>query len=99
MLDRVLHHNQPCRTEAQARADVQADRPKFEKTSCSQCGQEFGPGDHGYSHCDGHRRSRRPLGECSYCDKYGGDPMSPRHEASERCEGGKHPHCTCDVCF
>jgi hypothetical protein len=29
--------------------------PKFEKTSCSQCGREFGPGDHGYSHCDQHQ--------------------------------------------
>jgi hypothetical protein len=28
--------------------------PKFEQTSCSQCGREFGPGDHGYSHCADH---------------------------------------------
>lgn len=27
---------------------------KFEKTHCSQCGGEFGPGDHGYSHCSDH---------------------------------------------
>ena len=31
--------------------------PKFYKTYCSQCGQEFGPGDHGYSHCIDHRNS------------------------------------------
>lgn len=29
--------------------------PKFAVTGCSQCGQEFGPGDHGYSHCENHR--------------------------------------------
>jgi hypothetical protein len=28
--------------------------PKFEKTSCSQCGREFGPGDHGFSRCEDH---------------------------------------------
>lgn len=27
---------------------------KFENVSCSQCGREFGPGDHGYSHCADH---------------------------------------------
>jgi hypothetical protein len=28
--------------------------PRFEKTFCSQCGEEFGPGDSGFSHCDQH---------------------------------------------
>ncbi len=32
--------------------------PKFPKTHCSQCGGEFGPGDHGYSHCEDHRADR-----------------------------------------
>lgn len=27
---------------------------KFENVSCSQCGKDFGPGDHGFSHCDSH---------------------------------------------
>ena len=27
---------------------------KFEKTTCSQCGRSFGPGDSGYSHCEDH---------------------------------------------
>jgi len=27
---------------------------KFEKTYCSQCGGEFGPGDSGFSHCADH---------------------------------------------
>ena len=30
-------------------------KPKFEVTHCSQCGQEFGPGDYGFSHCDSHK--------------------------------------------
>lgn len=29
--------------------------PKFEKTFCSQCGGEFGPGENGYSHCSDHK--------------------------------------------
>ena len=28
---------------------------KFNDTYCSQCGQSFGPGNHGYSHCDNHK--------------------------------------------
>ena len=28
--------------------------PKFANVYCSQCGQAFGPGDHGYSHCVDH---------------------------------------------
>ena len=29
-------------------------KPKFEETFCSQCGESFGPGDSGYSHCKDH---------------------------------------------
>lgn len=36
------------------RQQIYASRPKFENVSCSQCGQEFGPGDHGFSHCRNH---------------------------------------------
>lgn len=32
--------------------------PKFEHTYCSQCGREFGPGNHGYSRCDSHAGQR-----------------------------------------
>lgn len=28
--------------------------PKFDKTFCSSCGGEFGPGDSGFSHYDQH---------------------------------------------
>lgn len=29
--------------------------PRFANVSCSQCGQDQGPGDHGFSHCRSHR--------------------------------------------
>lgn len=29
-------------------------QPRFAETFCSQCGQGFGPGEHGFSHCDDH---------------------------------------------
>lgn len=29
---------------------------KFATTYCSQCGREFGPGDHGFSNCENHLR-------------------------------------------
>ncbi|MDQ2079513.1 hypothetical protein RA307_04905 [Xanthobacteraceae bacterium Astr-EGSB] len=37
--------------------------PKFTKTSCSQCGREFGPGDEGFSHCHQHSHldAAKPL--------------------------------------
>lgn len=30
------------------------DMPKFSNVSCSQCGEDFGPGDSGFSHCQDH---------------------------------------------
>ena len=30
--------------------------PRFANVSCSQCGEDFGPGDNGFSHCDDHPR-------------------------------------------
>jgi len=38
------------------------------------------------------------IDECSLCHEYQGQ-MAPPHFASDRCESGKHPHCSCDVCF
>lgn len=35
-------------------------KPRFGNVSCSQCGRDFGPGDHGYSHCSNHA-SKMPL--------------------------------------
>lgn len=45
------------------------------------------------------RRAVLPAGECAYCDENRSASMFPRHDASERCESGKHAHCTCDTCF
>lgn len=28
---------------------------KFENVSCSSCGEDFGPGNHGFSHCESHK--------------------------------------------
>ena len=40
-----------------------------------------------------------PEGECKTCDAYRHETMFPRHHASDRCESGKHPHCTCEICW
>jgi len=44
-------------------------------------------------------REYRDAG-CSTCAR---DPrgmqMMPPHQASDRCESGKHNHCSCDTCF
>jgi hypothetical protein len=43
--------------------------------------------------------------DCETCQRFFlGEPdpamvFAPRHKASERCESGKHPHCTCDSCW
>lgn len=31
------------------------DMPMFSNVYCSNCGREFGPGDHGFSHCENHK--------------------------------------------
>ena len=42
---------------------------------------------------------------CNGCQIYYDNPsfpnqvFSPRHEANNNCESGKHNHCTCDICF
>lgn len=35
--------------------DQDTPQPRFLNTYCSQCGRDFGPGDHGYSHCANHQ--------------------------------------------
>ena len=46
----------------------------------------------------GGRRHKLPVGECASCDRETSD-FHPSHDASDRCESGKHSHCTCDTCF
>jgi hypothetical protein len=58
-------------------------RPRFWQTYCSQCGQEFGPGDCGFSHCSDHK------GE-DPADKYG-NPLS-----GDRIINCCFPDCGCD---
>jgi hypothetical protein len=44
------------------------------------------------------RVSRKPG--CPTCDTDpDGKAMMPPHEASSKCESGKHTHCSCDTCF
>jgi hypothetical protein len=37
--------------------------PRFDKTYCSQCGAEFGPGNSGYSHCQDHPKPAQQIPE------------------------------------
>lgn len=39
---------------------------RFENVSCSNCGASFGPGDHGFSHCDQHPGYRRDQKLCAH---------------------------------
>ena len=45
---------------------------RFDNVWCSNCGRDFGPGDHGFSHCESHG-GRGPgwvdLGEPTYADE------------------------------
>jgi hypothetical protein len=38
------------------------EQPRFANVSCSQCGQDFGPGNHGFSHCKDHTTKREERG-------------------------------------
>jgi hypothetical protein len=51
---------------------------RFEQTSCSQCGREFGPGAHGFSHCADH-------GGTSRCDD---DPTPMKYSHCFSFKGG-----------
>jgi hypothetical protein len=50
---------------------------------------------------NGTRRHKLPQGECAYCDRERAANVEfhPYHDASDRCQSGKHAHCTCDTCF
>ncbi len=40
--------------------------PRFERVYCSQCGGEFGPGEHGYSHCSDHAQQQAETLKCGH---------------------------------
>ena len=42
---------------------IQWENAKFANTFCSQCGKEFGPGNHGFSHCQDHNKSIKEMEE------------------------------------
>lgn len=50
---------------------------RFENVYCSQCGQEFGPGNEGYGHCKDHRKDQLQVkiktddtDRCVYVDQF-----------------------------
>lgn len=47
------------------------------------------------------RRHKAAEGVCSYCDaeRKANSNFHPPHDASERCQSGKHAHCSCGTCF
>ena len=47
------YHILPCRQGVPLGSKT-VHQPRFPEVSCSQCGQSFGPGDHGFSHCANH---------------------------------------------
>ena len=45
-------------------------KPRFQVTYCSQCGEQFGPGNSVYSHCSDHR-DQMEEGTCASCSGSG----------------------------
>ena len=54
---------------------------QFDKTYCSQCGSEFGPGDSGLSACSEHvqRGARQPLSAKQVVQEFCEQPMPDRY--------------------
>ena len=52
--DRAGLKSTPDSPVGRARAAIAQATARFPAVSCSQCGQTFGAGDSGYSHCDSH---------------------------------------------
>lgn len=60
-LTAAVTHWMPATYPPLTTADAAHQSPRFPNTGCSQCGGQFGPGDHGYSHCENHKGKRRLL--------------------------------------
>lgn len=56
VFDAIVANGKPVVSHASHTVVEEIPSPRFRETYCSQCGQSFGPGDHGYSHCEDHRR-------------------------------------------
>lgn len=55
--------------------------PRFANVSCSQCGKEFGPGEHGFSSCEDHAPGKivevlEPTFELGVMPHWGWDPRN-----------------------
>lgn len=49
---------------------------------------------------DGQARTRISMEQgCPTCAELARGSFGPSHDPSPRCESGKRPHCTCDICF
>lgn len=66
--------------------------PRFPQTWCSSCGEEFGPGDSGYSHCEDHEDAEmRRWWELYKAEKRAGLTMSrEEYERTLRDAGRGH---------
>lgn len=65
------------------------DAVRFSETFCSQCGGQFGPGNHGYSHCSSHMiLARKHWMEREEPFDLDGDEMI--EFLSEYCTGHEH---------
>jgi hypothetical protein len=46
-----------------------------------------------------HGLRQQEAPDCETCVVLRFAEFGPPHDPSPRCESGKHPHCSCDVCF
>lgn len=56
----IIVHAMSEDAELEAERSLDDERPRFANVLCSSCGQKFGPGNAGFSHCRDHL-NRRPL--------------------------------------
>lgn len=66
ILDRSFVYVPSANTDLKAtfervRREQRALTARFPNVSCSQCGQDFGPGDEGFSRCADHRSKVSPI--------------------------------------
>ena len=52
--------DQALREQQREKDEASRSPPRFDNVSCSQCGEMFGPGNSGYSHCRDHKH-RTPV--------------------------------------
>lgn len=78
-----------CEPEShEAAGEIGVELMKFENVSCSQCGQNFGPSEHGFSHCSDHaRRSPKAAGRTITAEERRADELA--NEADKRISEGR----------